>query len=223
MALAPVVGLVLGLLAAGLGFLADRTGLAPEIVAVLVVASLALLTRGLHLDGLADTADGLGSGKPAPEALEIMKRSDIGPFGVVTVVLLLLLQVTSLAQLWSAGQGFSAVIAVVAGRCAVTVACRSGVRPARPAGLGALVAGSVAPTAAVAAVVFTAGVAALGAWLDEGSPGWAVLGVALGLGAALLLERHAVRRLGGITGDVFGALVELATTVTWVALAAALS
>ena len=58
------------------------------------------MTRGLHLDGLADTADGLGSAKPAADALRIMKASDIGPFGVVTLVLALLGQVLLLASAW---------------------------------------------------------------------------------------------------------------------------
>ena len=61
----------------------------------LVVVALALLSRGLHLDGLADLADGLGSRRPAAGAHEVMARSDIGPFGVAAVVLALLLQVAA--------------------------------------------------------------------------------------------------------------------------------
>ena len=62
----------------------------------------AALTRGLHLDGLADTADGLGSAKPAEDALRIMKQSDIGPFGVITLLFVLLAQVAVLFQLYEA-------------------------------------------------------------------------------------------------------------------------
>src|SRR5260370_8333258 len=81
---APVVGLLLGAAAAAVLELAARWGrTGPLLAAVLAVAALALLTRGLHLDGLADLADGLGSRRPADQALAIMKRSDIGPFGVV--------------------------------------------------------------------------------------------------------------------------------------------
>src|SRR4051794_36139098 len=86
MALAPLVGLLLGAIAAGVAWLADRAGAAPLVCGIVVVAVLALLTRGLHLDGLADTADGLGSGKPAEDALVVMTRSDIGPFGVVMLL-----------------------------------------------------------------------------------------------------------------------------------------
>src|SRR3982075_4623765 len=91
---APVVGLLLGAAAAAVLELAARWGrTGPLLAAVLAVAALALLTRGLHLDGLADLADGLGSRRPAGQALASMKRSDIGPFGVVTLVLTLGVQV----------------------------------------------------------------------------------------------------------------------------------
>ncbi|MEU3571127.1 adenosylcobinamide-GDP ribazoletransferase, partial [Kitasatospora sp. NPDC036755] len=96
MVTAPAVGLVLGAAAAAAGALvAWRAG--GLLGAVAAVAVLAGLTRGLHLDGLADVADGLGSGKPAEDALRIMKQSDIGPFGVLTLVLVLLAQVAALA------------------------------------------------------------------------------------------------------------------------------
>ena len=106
MAWAPAVGLLLGIIAAAVLVLADHAlGTGPLTAAVLAVAALALLTRGLHLDGLADLADGLGSGKPAASALEIMRRSDIGPFGTVTLVLVLLAQVAALAHAESSGDG----------------------------------------------------------------------------------------------------------------------
>ena len=83
MAWAPAVGLLLGVIASAVLLLADHPlGAGPLTASGLAVASLALLTRGLHLDGLADLADGLASGKAAPAALDIMRRSDIGPLGV---------------------------------------------------------------------------------------------------------------------------------------------
>jgi adenosylcobinamide-GDP ribazoletransferase len=91
---------------------------------------------------------------------------------------------------------------------------------ARPDGLGALVAGSVRPAvpAAVTAVTLAAAAAAVViSATDGGSLGWTLpLAVAAGLGVALAVQRHAVRRLGGITGDVLGALAEIAVTVTLV-------
>jgi adenosylcobinamide-GDP ribazoletransferase len=224
MAWAPAVGLLLGVAAATVLLVADRPlGTGPLTAAILATGALALLTRGLHLDGLADLADGLASGKPAPAALDIMRRSDIGPLGTVTLVLTLLLQVAALSQAESAGHGRGAaalIAAAVTGRMALTWACRRGVPAARPDGLGALVAGSVRPAipAAATAAALAAAAAAVAISATAGHPlGWTLpLAVATGLGAALALQRHAVRRLGGITGDVLGALAEVAATVTLV-------
>ena len=225
MAWAPAVGLLLGVIAAAVLLVADHPlGAGPLTAAGLAVASLALLTRGLHLDGLADLADGLGSGQPAPIALDIMRRSDIGPFGTVTLILALLIQVAALSQAETAGPGRGAaalITAVITGRLALTWACRQGVPAARPNGLGALVAGTVrlgdpgwltlaTVTAAAAAVAVSATV--------TGEPlGWTLpLAVVAGLAAAFVVQRQSARRLGGITGDVLGALAEVATTVTLV-------
>jgi adenosylcobinamide-GDP ribazoletransferase len=224
MAWAPAVGLLLGVVAAAVLLVADHPlGAGPLTASGLAVGSLALLTRGLHLDGLADLADGLASGKPAPAALDIMRRSDIGPLGTVTLILTLLLQVAALSQAESAGHGrgpASLIAAMVTSRLALTWACRRGVPAARPDGLGALVAGSVRPAipAAVTAVALAVAGAAVAISAAAGYPlGWTLpLAVAAGLGAATAVQRHAVRRFGGITGDVLGALAEVAATVTLV-------
>jgi adenosylcobinamide-GDP ribazoletransferase len=210
---APAVGLGLGGVAAAV-LLAARAGHTGALLAaVLAIAALAALTRGLHLDGLADLADGLGSRRPAAQALEIMKRSDIGPYGVVTLVLTLLVQVSALARAEQLGRGPAGLVAsVVAGRLAITLACRRGVRSARPGGLGALVAGSVHPAAAALLALAALGAAA--------ALGWAYpVAMAVGLAVSLVLTGLAERRLGGITGDVLGALAELTTAATLVALA----
>jgi adenosylcobinamide-GDP ribazoletransferase len=167
MAWAPAVGLLLGVAATAVLLIADHPlGTGSLTAAGLAIASLALLSRGLHLDGLADLADGLGSGKPAAGALEVMRRSDIGPFGTVTLILTLLIQVAALSHAEAAGPGRGAaalITAVVTGRLAITWACRPGVAPARPDGLGALVAGSVrAPVAAGVTVAVLGGGDGLG-------------------------------------------------------------
>jgi adenosylcobinamide-GDP ribazoletransferase len=225
MAWAPAVGLLLGLFAAAILLAADHPlGAGPLTAAALAVAALALLSRGLHLDGLADLADGLGSGRPAAAALGIMRRSDIGPIGTVALIFVLLIQVAAVSQAESSGDGRGAaalIAAVVTGRLAITWACRRGVPAARPDGLGALVAGTVRPAIPAAATVAVLAAAAAAVAISAtvvGEPlGWSLpVAVAAGLAAAFALERHAVRRLGGITGDVLGALAEVATTVTLV-------
>ncbi|SCF89896.1 cobalamin-5'-phosphate synthase [Streptomyces sp. Cmuel-A718b] len=219
---APLAGLVVGLLAAALGALSLLAGSGPLLAAVASVAVPAGLTRGLHLDGLADTADGLGSGKQAEDALRIMKQSDIGPFGVITLLLVLLAQVAVLFELYGQGWAHGAlgtVVAAVAARLALTLASRQGVPAARPEGLGATVAGTVpAGRALLVAATVVALCAAAGAVSGPAGAlrhGLAVLGA---LAAAELLLRHCVRRFGGVTGDVFGGVAETAATAALVVL-----
>lgn len=219
---APAVGVVVGGCAAGLGLLLLFLGAGPLLAAVGTVSVPAVLTRGLHLDGLADTADGLGSGKPAEDALRIMKQSDIGPFGVLTLVLVLLAQVAALARMyddsWARGTA-AAVTAAIAARLALTLAARTGVPPARPEGLGAAVAGVVPVAGALAVVVaFTVASAAWGPLLGTYGTLRAALAVVLSLALAELLLRHCTRRFGGVTGDVFGGLAETAATTALVVL-----
>ncbi|MFE0388950.1 adenosylcobinamide-GDP ribazoletransferase [Streptomyces bungoensis] len=219
---APLVGLAVGGSAAALGLLLLALGAGAPLAAVATAAVPAALTRGLHLDGLADTADGLGSGKPAEDALRIMKQSDIGPFGVLTLVLVLLAQVAALTQLyggsWARG-AIAAVTSAVAARLALTLAARTGVPAARPEGLGAAVAGVVpVPGALAAAAVCTAAAAAWGVLLGPYGALRAAAAVLLALAAADLLLRRCTRRFGGVTGDVFGALAETAATAALVVL-----
>ncbi len=219
---APPAGVVVGGAGAALGLLLLFLGAGSLLAAVATVAVPAVLTRGLHLDGLADTADGLGSGKPAEDALRIMKQSDIGPFGVITLVFVLLAQVAALAEAydgsWARG-AFAAVVSAAVGRLALTTAARAGVPAARPEGLGAAVAGVVPVRAAVLAALTVTGVAA-GAGTAFGAYGAVQAGAAvvLALSSAELLLRHCVRRFGGVTGDVFGGLEETAATAALVVL-----
>ncbi|MFD6892280.1 adenosylcobinamide-GDP ribazoletransferase [Streptomyces sp. NPDC059957] len=223
MACAPLAGLVVGLLAAVPGVLLLLCGGGPLLAAAVTVAVPAALTRALHLDGLADTVDGLGSAKPADAALRIMKQSDIGPFGVVALVFVLLVQVAALADVyadsWIRG-ALAAVVAAVTARLAMTLASRDGVPPARPEGLGAAVAG-VVPRGAAAAVAVLVVLLSAAAALPLGPPAAAQHAVAVlaALLASEALLRRCVRRFDGVTGDVFGALAEVSATTALVLLA----
>jgi adenosylcobinamide-GDP ribazoletransferase len=226
----PLVGAVLGALGtlAALVFWRGYGVGSPLLGAVVVVAVLALLTRGLHLDGLADVVDGLGSGRPAEQALEIMKRSDIGPFGVAALVLVLLVDVAALTSILSTVDRPTGLVVVLgaAGSARLAALWAANAPAARPGGFGALVAGSAtraqqaAVTAAAAAVTVCA--AALSG-VDGVGLVWLLAAGLVGQLVAAALRRHVVRRLGGTTGDVFGALVETALTATLLALAAVLS
>jgi adenosylcobinamide-GDP ribazoletransferase len=214
MSLAPLVGLLLALVC-GLPLLIARDR--PLIGLLLSVVSFTLLawaTRAIHLDGLADTADALGSGKPAEQALEIARKSDIGPFGVLALIFTLLIGIIAVASLPDARLSYFAfVIAIVTSRVALTWACTRIWPAARPDGLGAVVATSV--PILVAAVWAILGIA-LGGWLLGAS---GAISVVLGILAGFVMLVIARRRLGGITGDVLGATIEIAAATTLVALA----
>lgn len=211
MSVAPVVGALLGLVLAGVHEGLRALGSPALVAAGVTVAAGALLTRGLHLDGLADTVDALGSYRSGPDALEIMKKADIGPFGVVALAATVLIQTAAVTETGP----WAIVTAWATGRLAITVACRKGVPAARPEGLGALVASSVPWWMLAAGAMSTV---ALAAAAVPGRPWQGPAAVAAAMVAVVLLVRHAVRRFNGITGDVLGAAVECAVTITLVAL-----
>lgn len=223
LALGPVVGAGLGLVS-GLPLLVTGADLVARLLsATLVVALAAWLTRGLHWDGLADLADGLGSAAPPERAREVMRRPDIGPFGVLALVFAIALQALSIAQLPAGAPALAGwILAVTLGRFAIALACGPWSRPARPDGLGALVAGAVTPRRLGVAAVLTAVVATVqvASGFLTWSVGllWAPLAAVLVTGA---LARIAVRRIGGTTGDVLGATAELATTAALLTMALA--
>lgn len=207
--LAPLVGLLLGLLAAGMLAILDLTHMPDLLAGLLTVGLLAVLTRGMHLDGLADTADGLGSYGPPERALAVMRDGGTGAFGVVALVVTLGAQATAFGAL-SGDRWWAVVIAVTAGRAAFALCCLRGVPAARQDGLGALVAGTQPP--AVPAVWFGV-LLATATVVDLDQPWLGPVAVLVAAGVTAAFVAHVRRRLHGITGDVLGASSELATTV----------
>jgi adenosylcobinamide-GDP ribazoletransferase len=230
MALAPFVGLLLGGIAAAVVAGVDAVNPeAPLLSAVLGVVVLMGLSGALHLDGLADTADGFGSRRDRETMLRIMKQSDIGPFGVASIVGVLLIDVAALTACVQAGFGWQALlIGGIASRLTLPWSCRTTVPSARPDGLGAMVASTVRPLTTYVLTFATAAFAVALTWLaapgaSTGPDLVALAGAAVAvLGAvavALLLTRRARKALGGITGDTLGAGVELALPATLLLLA----
>jgi adenosylcobinamide-GDP ribazoletransferase len=211
---APVVGAALGAVAGGLLVGLAALGVPPFGAGLLAVGFLALATRGMHVDGLADTADGLGCYGPPERALAVMREGGVGAFAVVTLVVVLGVQAAALAELASTGPSAVAALALAAaaGRAGFGWIARRGVPAARPGGLGALVAGSQPWWVPVAWwTALTAAGLALGPR--------ATAGVVLGAALVVALSWHTARRFGGMTGDVLGAANELATTVALLAVA----
>jgi adenosylcobinamide-GDP ribazoletransferase len=207
---APLIGAGVGLLAAGILAMLHALDTPSLLAGLAVVAALAGLTRGMHLDGLADTADALGCYGGPQRALEVMRDGSTGPFGVVALVLVLLTQAGALGALAETGRWIPVVLAMIAGRTAFSWCARIGVPAARVTGLGALVAGTQPPAVplAWAAILMAGGLVAV-----PGQPWQGPLAIALAAAMVAALSSHTRRRFGGVTGDVLGAANELATTV----------
>ncbi|USQ77087.1 adenosylcobinamide-GDP ribazoletransferase [Ornithinimicrobium cryptoxanthini] len=210
---APVAALPL---AVGVGLLvwAGQHGVvSPLAVGLLAVGLLAWGTRMLHLDGLSDTVDGLTASTDRVRSLEVMRSGTAGPSGVVALVVVIGLQAVCLTALVGHRLGpLVAAAVVVASRSALAIACARGVPAARPDGLGATVAGSVHPVAASLAWLVTAALV-WAATLNAGPDLGGLLAPALAALAVAGFLWVAVRRVGGVTGDVLGACVEVALTV----------
>jgi len=208
--LAPVATLPLALLPLLAHLLVRHAGMPPLLAAALAVAGLALGTRGLHLDGLADTADGLAASYDRERALAVMRTGDVGPAGASAIALVLLVQTAALSTLLATWPGaVLAAVAVVSSRHTLAWLGGRSFPAARPEGLGAAVAGSVAAPAAAAAALALAVAAALAA-VPLGLGAWtgpAVLATVLV--TAYAIGVRARQRLGGVTGDVLGAGIEL--------------
>ncbi len=214
MLLAPLAVSPLAVGSAAACWAASAIGWPPLLVGLVGVGVLALGTRALHLDGLADTVDGLGSGWDRERALAIMRRGDIGPMGVLALILVIGVQTIAIGELvrgWPTA--VLLLLIICASRAAVGLCCARGIPAARPDGLGAAVAGSVSRAAVVVSWLIALGmITAALAWV--GARWWlGPVAVVAALVGVVLLLRHCVQRFGGVTGDVIGACVETAFTV----------
>jgi adenosylcobinamide-GDP ribazoletransferase len=198
----PLIGFFLGSILVGANLLLEPF-VAAGLLSVMLVAVLAVLSRGFHLDGLADTFDGLGAGGARERVLRIMDDSHTGVFGVVAVVLVLLLK-TRAIELMDTERWRALLLAPLLGRWAmVLLAYRS--NPAKP-GLGSIFIGNIHGRNVFLAMIFT--LALVAGFLQ-------VIGVAIMVAIGIFTigcKRYFHRRLGGVTGDVCGAVGELSET-----------
>lgn len=212
----PVVGLIIGGLAAILGWVLLWLGLSASLTAALIIAAQIIMTGAMHEDGLADTVDGLWGGWEKERRLEIMKDSHIGTYGVIALVLSLILRWGALSTLISAGSLFAPLIAVAALSRVPMVIMMATMPTARESGLSASFGAPSMKSANVAAgLALGTGLLCFG-WLS-----FAIVGItAL---AGIVVAIIAQRKIGGQTGDILGASQQVAEIAVLITLATALS
>jgi adenosylcobinamide-GDP ribazoletransferase len=210
------VGAVIGLAVASAGWVASRR--APVLAAAVLAVSIdAILTGGLHLDGLADTADGLGAKSGGRDALTVMRDPAVGAFGVVALILDLCLRIAATAALLGGPFPWAIVGATAAARLAPLALARRLPYLRPKGGAGVWIEGGV-PAGAIGVGLATAVIASL-----PGGPWTAVAIVASVCVVTIAIGVAARRSLGGATGDVFGAATELAQTLALTAAACVLA
>ncbi|MEM1198890.1 MAG: adenosylcobinamide-GDP ribazoletransferase [Pseudomonadota bacterium] len=220
----PLAGLVIGLIGGVACAIALGIGLPPLVSAVATIAFMALITGGLHEDGLADVADGFGGGQTRERKLEIMKDSRIGTYGVLALIFAMALKITALGAILQKDVGFWALLALFAATAAwsrsLCVTLMATTPNARGEGIAAIVGQPGAEENRTALSLGAIAVALL-IWFAFGL--WATLAVfASSLAAFWLVRALALRHIGGHTGDVAGTVQITADTAMLMALAAAL-
>lgn len=208
----PVVGLLVGSTAAGIYFLSSAL-FSGSVSVVLVLIFLALITGGLHGDGLADCADGFGASRERSRILEIMRDSHIGAFGALALILATLLKYTLLVSLERWAVVRCLVVAQTLCRW-VAVPLAYVVPPARPDGLGS---GFSRQVGRLEILVSTVLAVSIGAWLYRWQLGTIV---AAPLVSVFLFGAYCRRRIGGVTGDCMGAAIEIAEVSIYLAVVA---
>jgi len=205
----PLVGALIGTIQIGaLQFFAESASgnpLKSVLIAVLLVIVNVFVTGALHLDGLADMADGFGGGRDKERTLEIMRDSLIGSYGAVGLILLLILKIGAIASLIETGAAWQfLIVAPALGRWAIVPLGKFAPYARKSGGLGQSITDFVGWNELVGASIFTA-------VLIFGLLDWQI-GAGLWLVVAavtLFVARFSLRKIGGVTGDVLGANVEV--------------
>jgi len=206
----PVVGIIIGLILAGLGWLLGLI-LPAAVVSVLIVVALAVISGALHLDGLADTCDGIAGHKTVAARWQVMRDSRVGGFGIVGVALLLLVKYVSLNSVPGHFLLVTLVLVPLVSRWAMVYAIFA-FPYARPSGLGkAFKQAANWRRFSLATALTLAAAMVLTGW---GNGAYAYLaGLAIMAGSWLVVTAVAVylrRRFAGLTGDTYGAINEVA-------------
>ncbi len=170
--------------------------------AVLMLSLWVIVTGGLHLDGVSDLADGLGGGQNREEKLAIMKDSRVGAFGAISLIIILLIKLSMISELSVDHSRRAFLLAPIGGRSILLILIHF-FPSARPGGLGDFFRPYSTLKGIITGLVFSFGFG----WLLFGVTGIIMLSAAFL--AVVLLGVFISRVLGGLTGDVYGAAIEI--------------
>ncbi|MCC6864489.1 MAG: adenosylcobinamide-GDP ribazoletransferase [Rhodobacteraceae bacterium] len=207
----PLVGLAVGMISAATGSVALALGIPTGVAAAISLTTTAIVTGGLHEDGLADSADGLFGNWTRERRLKIMKKSNIGSYGALALVFTVLARWSALSALMATGHHWQAMGAAGALSRAPMVALMAALPNARGSGLSA---STGVPTANITLAAI--GIAFVIAFLTTGTVTIALIPVT-GV-TALVIALTAKARIGGQTGDILGAAQQLTETAVLAAL-----
>ncbi|MDD5169690.1 MAG: adenosylcobinamide-GDP ribazoletransferase [Syntrophales bacterium] len=198
----PLVGLFIGIMVAAADYLMGFI-LPPFALSCLTVLVLTAVTGGLHMDGLADTADGFFSARPRERMLEIMRDSRIGAMGVMAIIFIIALKIAALTPLSGFYRLGVLVLMPMAGRAAIMV-MMTALPYARPGGglAGIFIKKRSWWTPAGASVLLLVAGWMLGDWIGVGGALFAMV-------VAFLVTRYTFHKIGGFTGDTLGAVSEV--------------
>jgi len=202
----PVSGLFLGLFLSGIGRLLLMLNFSPLALSIILVVALVILTGGMHLDGLSDTADAFFSGRPREEMLEIMRDSHIGVMGVLSLVSVMLLKIGFLFSVSAALKTTALLLMCVLSRWSAVLAMFL-FEYARMEGKAKVFIRGINLKVFLSSLAMVI-LLAFAIWRLKG-----LLVLAIVAGCAYLLGSFSRRKIGGITGDTLGATIELTETV----------
>lgn len=207
----PVIGAVIGMILVAINYIIDgylpAVGfyLPPHVLATILTAAPIMLTGGLHCDGFMDTMDGIFSGRSKERMLEIMKDSRVGANGVTTFTLLILLKWSLIADIAPSLLPLALFAMPILGRFAMVIGIMS-FPYARPDGMGKAFAQHANKKALLIATLFT-----ILLLLPLGKQ--ALFSCAAVVLFTVVFAKYATNILGGLTGDVYGAITELSEIV----------
>lgn len=210
----PVAGLIIAIPIALIWYVASLW-LPASIAAGLAIASALLITGGLHEDGLADCADGLGATLKRERALQIMRDSNIGTYGTLALIISIGLRWAALSSLAPMAGVLAIIISFTVARSAMTIAMKFS-NYAREDGLGKQ-AEDISQSSFVIGLGAAFSIAAILGWH------WGIISFALAILVAWLFLKRLEHRLGGYTGDGLGAMEQLAEITILITLAGAWS